>query len=148
MLAPPSLQLELLPARKGSALPPKQSEHDAQVEVAKKLRQILLPDVCWSSVDHAHSLDRRPSKYGVPIGMLEAKKRKARGIRAGLPDFMFWHRAKPFAIEFKIAGGELTDEERKFLREMIRAGVEVKVCWGERQVVATVTAWGLTRVAA
>jgi VRR-NUC domain len=127
-------------------VPYEPAEHELQIECTRALHRLLLPNVAWSAIDHAHSLDRRIGRNGRPIGILEAQKRKARGVKKGLPDYLFWHQGKSFAIELKkTADSDLADEQKDRLRELLAAGVLVKVCWSLDQVMRTVTDWGLTR---
>lgn len=122
------------------------SEHDLQIACTKMLFSILLPEVCWTAIDHAHSLDRRLSKRGFPIGLIEMQKRKARGIRSGLWDYFFWHRSVTHVIELKVGDGNLSPSQEDFGRQLIRAGVtQLKVCWSKDQLFNTVVEWGLTR---
>jgi hypothetical protein len=109
------------------------------------LGRVLLPTVAWTAVDHAHSLNPTIGRHGKPIGLLEAQKRKARGIRPGICDYLFWHQSLGYAIELKVDDGELTDDEEDFIRDLIKAEIEVKVCWGMWQVFETVGDWGLVR---
>jgi hypothetical protein len=135
-----------VPGRVLTLVAPEPLEHDLQISCTDMLRLVLLPDVQWTAVDHAHSLDRRIGREGRPIGLIEAMKRKARGIRKGIPDYLYWHRGRGFAIELKRnADEQLSDDQEDFLRGLIRAGVEVKICWTKMQVFDTVVAWGLTR---
>jgi hypothetical protein len=120
-------------------------EHELQIQCSDMFAIILLPEVCWRAVDHAHTLDMRIGRHGVPIGVLEAKKRLRRGIRGGILDYLFWHRSRGFALELKVGDGKLTDGETDFIQDMIRAECECKVCWNKDQVFETVRAWGLTR---
>jgi hypothetical protein len=123
-----------------------QTEHELEISCAKMLRIILLPDVQWTSVDHAHSLDMRLGRSGVPIGLIEAQKRKARGVKAGIPDMVFWYQQRGYAIELKRNASEpLSDDQKIFCRGLLTAGIPVKICWTKHQVLETVEAWGLTR---
>lgn len=122
------------------------SEHSLQIDCARMLDRILLADVQRTAVDHAHSLDQRLGRHGRPIGLVEAMKRKARGVRAGVPDFLFWHQGRGFAIELKRSASEpLSDNQKTFCKGLIAAGIPVKVCWAKSQVYQTVVDWGLTR---
>jgi hypothetical protein len=110
------------------------------------LELILLPEVQWTAIDHAHSLDRRIGRNGVPIGLIEVRKRKARGIKAGITDYLFWHAGAAFAIELKRNASEpLSDDQKTFCRGLLRAGVKVKICWTKNQVFEVVVGWRLTR---
>lgn len=125
---------------------PEPSEHELQAQVAEMLRLVLLPDVQWTSVDHAHSLDRRIGRNGVPIGLLEARKRVGRGIKPGITDILFWFDGRGFAIELKRSPDEkLSDDQKDFCKGLIRAGIQLKICWTKLQVFETVQGWGLTR---
>lgn len=108
-------------------------EHQAQIDCTKMLQRVLLPDVCWTAIDHANARDA-----------LTGAIRKARGVRAGIPDYLFWRLGKPYAIEFK-PNGDLSDSQKKFLPEMIGAGVEVAVCRTASQVLQRLQLWGLCR---
>jgi hypothetical protein len=101
---------------------PKQLEHELQIECTSMLWKVLLPDVCWTAIDHAHSLDMRIGRHGRPIGLLEAQKRKARGVKAGIADYLFWHRRQAFAIELKTVDGVLSGDQEDFLQSMIDNG--------------------------
>jgi hypothetical protein len=120
-------------------------EHDLQIACTEMLERILLEEVEWSAVDHGHSLDMRKGRHGVPIGVLEAKKRKRRGIKTGLCDYYFWHQDCAFAIEMKMPDGVLRDDQRKHIKGLIRNGVLVKVCYSTNLVFNTVVEWHLTR---
>ena len=110
---------------------------------------VLLPEVAWTAIDHAHSLDRRIGRNGVPIGLIEVRKRQARGIKSGIWDLWFWHRGITHVIELKVGDNDLTDEQENFGNKLLAAGVDrLKVCWNKNQVFNTVVGWGLTRVRA
>jgi hypothetical protein len=121
------------------------AEHEMQVDCTQMLARILLPNVQWTAIDHAHSLDRRIGRNGRPIGIIQAAQRKRRGVKPGIPDFLFWHRSMSFAIELKVGDNDLEPDQEEFLRGLIRAEVETKVCWTKDQVFNTVVSWGLTR---
>jgi hypothetical protein len=133
---PPKFQLEAF----------QEAEHELQIACTGMLWRILLPDVCWTAVDHAHSLNMTIGRHGRPIGLIEAQKRKARGVKAGIPDYLFWRKAQAYAIELKAtADGVLSDHQEDFLKAMIAAHAEVSICWTIDQVVERLTAWGLCR---
>jgi VRR-NUC domain len=127
-------------------LPPIPEEHELQVDCTRMLAVALLPDVCWTAIDHAHSLNMQLGRNGRPIGLIEAQKRKARGIKAGIADYLFWYDGDSYAIELKRdADSTLSDDQEVWLRAMIKAGAMVKVCWLLDQVFQTVYEWGLVR---
>jgi hypothetical protein len=125
---------------------PEPFEHELQVDCTKMLLLVLRPDVQWTAIDHAHSLDMRPGRHGRPIGLLEAQKRKARGCKPGICDYLFWHRRLGFAIELKRnADEDLSDDQKVFCQGLLDACIPLRVCWTSDQVFATVRSWGLTR---
>jgi hypothetical protein len=122
------------------------AEHELQISCTKALQRILLPGVFFTAIDHAHSLNMTPGRNGRPIGYQEAAKRKARGVRTGLPDYWFVHRAAMFAIELKKnADAPLSDDQEDVLRELIANEVEVAICWTMDQVFGRIRQWGLCR---
>ena len=120
-------------------------EHQLQIQCTEMLRIVLLPDVAWTAIDHAHSLDHRVGRRGVPIGILEARKRQRRGIRPGICDYLLWRAGMGFAIELKVGDNDLSPDQTLFVRSLLGAGVPVKVCWSKCQVFDTVVRWRLTR---
>lgn len=150
---PGQQQQSWLPPVKPSTLRPvkfqleaqREAEHDLQIACTDMLWKILLPDVCWTAIDHAHSLNMTIGRNGRPIGLIEAAKRKRRGVKAGISDYLFWHRSLGFAVEMKTVDGVLSDDQKDFLKQMIRAGVEVSICWTIDQLAERVKAWGLCR---
>jgi hypothetical protein len=125
---------------------PEPDEHELQISCTNMLNVILLPGVVWTAVDHAHSPDRRMARNGrVSIGFLEMRKRRERGVKPGIPDYLFWHRARAFAIELKVGDNKLDDDQRTFATSFIHADCFFKVCWTKDQVFETVRDWELTR---
>jgi hypothetical protein len=133
-------------SRRFQLVAPEPTEHELQIVCADACWRILLPDVQWTAVDLGHSLDQRVGRNGVPIGLIEAQKRKRRGCKPGVFDFLFWHRGAAFAIELKRnADEQLSDDQKEFGRGLIRAGCKVKVAWTFDLFIQTITVWGLVR---
>jgi hypothetical protein len=122
-----------------------EAEREAQIQDVKMLRILLRPGVCWTAIDHGHSFNPTLGRNGQPIGLIEMQKRKARGVRAGIPDLLFWADHKPYAIERKVEGGVLSDAQREFQEELKQAGVLVSTAWSQAELCATLKAWGLLR---
>jgi hypothetical protein len=121
-------------------------EHALQIDCTTMLKRILLPQVAWTAIDHAHSFNPTIGRNGKPIGLMEMVKRKARGIRAGLQDYSFWHSGLGFAIELKkSAAAPLSNDQKIWLRELQAAEVPVRICWTIDQVFWSVDGWGLVR---
>jgi hypothetical protein len=133
-------------SRRFELVAPMPLEHDLQIDCTKMLRVILLADVCWTAIDHAHSLNMAPGRNGRPIGLAEMHKRQARGIEAGIMDYALWHGGRGFAIELKRSAEEdLSEPQKVFLNRLIRSRIEVAVCWTRGQVFQRVYDWGLVR---
>lgn len=109
------------------------------------LERVLLPEVAWTAIDHSHSFNPTIGRNGRPIGLMEMARRKAQGVVAGIPDYHFMHASYSYWIEFKIADGVLSDDQKTFMRRLIAAGAICKVCWGAVQVMNTVYDWRLCR---
>jgi VRR-NUC domain len=124
---------------------PVQRERDEQIQDARMLHILVRPGVCWTAIDHGHTFDMTPGRYGKPRGLIEAQKRKARGCRPGIPDFLFWADGKPYAIERKVEGGRVSGEQQQFQTELRTAGVAVATCWSQRELADTLQGWGLLR---
>jgi hypothetical protein len=122
-----------------------QRERDAQVQDANAMRILMRPGVCWTAVDHGHSFNPTIGRSGKPIGLIEAQLRKARGARSGIPDFLLWADSRAFAIERKIEGGIVSDDQKQFQTELIDAGVTVATCWSQKDVLDALGSWGLLR---
>lgn len=128
-------------------LPRDPAESELQIDVARMLERLLLPDVAWTAVAHEHSLNRTLGRNGRPIGLLEMQKRKARGVKAGIWDIWFAHLGRTYWIELKVNDNNLSPDQEDFGRQALRAGCQLKVCWSVLQVVQTLQAWGLVRAA-
>jgi hypothetical protein len=121
-------------------------EHELQIDCTNMLNIVLLPDVQWTAIDHAHSLNWNIGRNGKPIGLIEMVKRKNRGIRPGICDYLFWFDGRGFAIELKRSPDEkLSEDQKDFCKGLIRARIPLKICWLKSQVFNVVTDWGLTR---
>lgn len=95
----------------------KRLEHALQVAVAHMLQVVLDPDkTWWTSIDHGVGR----------LGPAEAGIRKARGVKAGLPDILILYKPPPrrvspgrvamndirvLGIELKAGKGELSDAQ-------------------------------------
>ena len=120
-------------------------EHAMQEACTTMLTPLLLPEVTWTAIDHGHSFDKRKGRHGVEIGFLEARKRKRRGVKPGIPDYLFWHEGDAFAIELKMPDGTLSDDQRDMLKALIRSGVLCRVCYSTNLVLLTCQEWSLLR---
>ena len=63
-----------------------------------------------------------------------------------MPDFLFFHQQRGFAIELKRNASEkLSPGQKEFCKALIDTRIPVKICWSKDQVFDCVVAWGLTR---
>jgi len=54
--------------------------------------------------------------------------RKKRGVKAGVPDTLIWHRRRSVAIELKGRGGRCNPAQREVRAALLRAGCQWWVC--------------------
>jgi hypothetical protein len=54
--------------------------------------------------------------------------RKRRGVKAGVPDTLVWHRRRSIAIELKSRGGRCSPAQRAVRAALLRAGCQWWVC--------------------
>lgn len=112
--------------------PPRVPEHDIQEQVCRVLRLGLGADVWWSSLDHANARDAK-------AGAL----RKARGVRAGLPDMEFIYRGQYHGIELKAADGALSLAQIETHSRIKMAGGRIATCNSVESVLAKLREWGV-----
>jgi hypothetical protein len=125
---------------------PEPTEHELQISCTGMFGVLLRPGVQWTAIDHAHSLDPTIGRNGKPIGLIEVQKRRARGVKPGICDYLFWYQRLGYAIELKRNASEgLSDDQRDFVTGLLAAEIPVKVCWTKIQVAETLQEWGLTR---
>jgi hypothetical protein len=58
--------------------------------------------------------------------------RRRRGVKAGTPDMLIWHRGKSIAIEMKSRGGRCSPAQRTVRTALLRAGCQWWVCKSAR----------------
>jgi hypothetical protein len=98
-------------------------EHDLQKAVAQYLAVALRPPTFWSSLDHGAGKMARAS----------AGLRKARGVKAGLPDVLIMSPVDDtgvlvLGIELKSEKGSLSDEQRTVQAAFRACEANYKVC--------------------
>jgi hypothetical protein len=101
----------------------RQSEHGLQIAVAHMLELVVDPGECWwTAVDHGVGR----------LGKAEAGIRKRRGVKAGIPDFIFlcmnpftgpWL----FGVELKAGKGSLSAAQKDLRDAWQRMGVPIDV---------------------
>lgn len=95
-------------------------EHDLQVRVAKHLRSILMPPTMWTALDAGQGA----------MNIIAARRRKARGVKAGWPDLLIIHHDEQghrvLGIELKRPGkgGSQSDAQRE-----VEHAFHMAKCW-------------------
>lgn len=105
-------------------------EDKLQIRVAKWLEIALPPSVLWSGVGHE-------KKQSLRAGAIQ----KAKGIRRGLSDLMFWHRGVFLGIEIKAGKNTETTEQEKFGLALEANGFRYAVCRSEKEVEVVLKRW-------
>jgi hypothetical protein len=98
--------------------PVTRTEHDIQVEVAEFLARALAGVCWWSGVDHGAG----------KMGKAAAGRRKARGIRAGIPDILVLWQGRLIGLEMKDARGTQSAPQRELQAEWQIHGAGYHVC--------------------
>lgn len=89
-------------------------EHQLQIDVRKYLDLALPPrhpDVWWTAIDHAHAASR-----------MTGALRKARGVKAGIPDLHILYRGRSIWIELKAPNGSVSLEQKDVRLNIEKAG--------------------------
>lgn len=117
------------PTRKGV-----RPEDALQIRTTKWLRIALPPDVPWSAIEHAQKATPRHWQI-----------LKAKGVRDGLPDYLFWPRARPdLAIELKVPPNGQSRDQAEFQEVWEASGRVYVICTTEQQVEAALKLHGIT----
>ena len=96
----------------------KRPEQTLHIQVANYLRVALLPPTFWTSIEHAARL-----------GPVAAAMRKARGVKAGLPDILILHAGKLYGLELKSTKGRASPAQN-VMRELFNAaGAHYEICY-------------------
>ena len=108
-------------------------EEDAlQIRCKRWLSTALPLEVVWTGIEHAAQLSLRQGAI-----------RKAKGIKRGLPDFLFWHTGLSIAVELKTATGVQSDPQRDFMERFRAAGGIYAVCRSEQEMERVLRAAGV-----
>lgn len=99
------------------------AEDSLQIRCKKWLATALPHEVVWSGIEHAQQLSLRQGAI-----------RKAKGVRRGLPDFLFWHAGRSIAVELKTPTGVQSESQKEFMERFRAAGGIYAVCRSEQEV--------------
>lgn len=70
---------------------------------------------------------------------------KAMGVRAGVPDLIFFYRSQIFGLELKAAKGKLTPIQTQTINDMETAGARTAVANSLDEALITLECWGILR---
>jgi hypothetical protein len=108
------------------------SETKLHIAVAEWLRNSC-PHVLWT---HPANQGRSPQ---------EGAKLKRMGVRAGVPDLLFWHSGWFGAIELKTTSG-LSEVQKDFKLKFIASGGKYETCKTVQSVHDTLVLWGINPI--
>ena len=102
-------------------------------EAVRKLLDVALPsNACWFTVEHRNARDAT-----------EGAKRKARGVRAGVPDILICYGRVLHTIELKARTGSLSPAQIAMRSELIGAGAYWSLCRSTDDVLKVLRDWGI-----
>lgn len=93
-------------------------EHGLQEVVAQFLEVALAGVAWWSSVDHGAGA----------MSKAAAGRRKARGVKPGLPDIIVLYRGRLIGIELKAGRGRASDAQDDLHAAWAAQGASVRMC--------------------
>lgn len=97
---------------------------------------------------HLHSYGRKDAVYwAVPNGgkrnVIEAKRMKGEGVKAGIPDVHILFQSKLYCLEIKTEKGRLSPAQKAVGDQMRAAGAEVAVAKGLDACLAQLKSWAI-----
>lgn len=125
-------------ARKRKPKARRAPEHALHVAVARYLALALKPPVWWSSIDHGAG----------KMSAAAAGRRKARGVRKGLPDILVMSPIDDtgtivLGIELKAGNGRQSDAQRDLEEAFLGCEAEYTVCRSIADVADALKACGI-----
>ncbi len=75
----------------------------------------------------------------------EAARMKAEGVKAGMPDLLFWYRCRAYALELKTETGRLSKIQETMLIKLRAAGATATHVHGLDQALAWLEQMGLIK---
>ena len=112
--------------------PRDQSEDEIHEDVRRMLDVALVAPACWTSIEHRNARDA-----------IEGAKRKARGVRAGVPDVLIVYGRITHYIELKTRTGSLSQSQIEMRAALVAAGAPWALCRSVDDVIRQVQAWGI-----
>lgn len=120
------------PVKRRRAVQREEREH---IELANKLRFLLLPTVVWW---HTPNGGARNAITGARL--------KQMGTRKGFPDLCFLNDGQLYALEFKPEKlGTVSAEQKECMAALEHAGAVCAVARGINAAIRQLEAWGLTK---
>jgi hypothetical protein len=114
--------------------PQQPSEHQLHVSLVQHLMWRGVEDAWWCHIPNGSFRTKA-----------EAGLLKAMGVRAGAPDLLLIHRARPYGLELKRHNGRLSPDQIACHAAMRAAGATVSTAFGLDAALDQLTEWGLLR---
>jgi hypothetical protein len=111
----------------------KHTEHTLQTAVAVYLAQAMPLDSWWTSVDAGQGR----------MGLIAAGRRKARGVKAGVPDVLVLWSGRFRSIELKVGAGRPSEAQRNMGADIVQAGGGWLCANSIAEVEAALIGWGI-----
>ena len=109
----------------------KTPEHDLQKAVGQYLNATLPVESWWTSIDHAGG------------GILAGALRKARHVKAGIPDILIVWYGRAYFIELKAGPGRLSSDQWTAMGAIGKAGGRTGVAWRLEDVEELLRHWNI-----
>lgn len=109
------------------------SEWRLQQACATFLSAVLPRDAYWTSVDAGQGA----------MNLRSAQMRKARGVKAGVPDVLVCYRGWLYCLELKATAGKVSEIQQITHAQIREAGGQVSVCRSIEEVERALRHWGI-----
>ena len=106
----------------------RRAEQSFQIEVARYLQLVLLPEVAWTAF---------PAGGG---GKTRGAILKAMGLKSGWPDLILIYNGKMLGLELKTPIGKLSKAQKAMHSALEAAGAAIAICRCTEDIVATLQA--------
>jgi hypothetical protein len=127
------------------------SKRRASRDMRRWLQSTVGEDTIQLTLIAHFNMRRKPGVlfFHIPNGglrnLLEAKKLKAMGVVAGMPDMGFLSAGVTHYLELKTINGVLSAEQERMIAALRAAGAPAEVAFGLDAGVAQLERWGLIR---
>jgi hypothetical protein len=115
-------------------------ESDIQIQVVEYLK--LIPNIVFHSVPNEAFAPKRGKLTGPQLSRM--KKFKRMGLLAGVADLVITHKGLSYYLELKTPKGTITDSQKKFKADALKAGAKYEIARSLDQAVSILKLWGIT----